>query len=204
MTCIAAIVQAGSVTIGGDSALTDDDFNQSSMAETKVFFHGEEFLIGGSGSARGGQLMRFRFIPPKRPAKMDMDKYMATLWIDELRRVFKDGGHMYFETHGGEESSTTNALIGYRGGLWIMYGADLQIERLRDAYAVIGSGGNVALGALYATKDIVDMTPRRRIEIALKAACQYNAACRPPFTIMTLDPRRALRGTPEPKSAHRT
>jgi ATP-dependent protease HslVU (ClpYQ) peptidase subunit len=188
MTCIAALVHDGGITMGGDSALTDDDFNQASMAETKVFFKGE-FLFGGSGSARGGQLMRFRFQPPKRTRGQDADEYMATTFIDELRDVFKKGGHMYIEEQGSEESSGTNALIAYRGGLWVMYGADLQIERLRDAYAVIGSGGNVALGALFATKDIVDITPKKRIEIALKAATAYNAAVRPPFTILTLEPK---------------
>lgn len=183
MTCIVAIVHPGGVTMGGDSALTDDDFNQSLMAETKVFAKGE-FLIGGSGSARGGQLMRFAFTPPRRPSKMDADQYMATLWIDSLRDVFKKGGHMWVQEQGGEESSSTNALVAYRGNLWIMYGGDLQIERLRDAYAVIGSGGNVALGALHATKDLPDLAPKKRVELALKAACAYNAACRPPFTIL--------------------
>jgi ATP-dependent protease HslVU (ClpYQ) peptidase subunit len=188
VTCVVAIAQGGRVVMGGDSALTADDFAQLSMAETKVFFKGE-FLIGGSGSARGGQLMRFKFTPPKRPRSMDADEYMATLWIDELREVFKRGGHMAFEEAGSEESSTTNALIGYRGNIWLMEGTDLQIERLRDAYAVIGSGGTVAQGALFATKDIVGLDPARRVKMALEAACRYNAACRPPFTIETLEPK---------------
>jgi len=188
MTCIVAIAQGGRVVMGGDSALTADDFSQLSMAETKVFRKGE-FLIGGSGSARGGQLMRFRFTPPKRPRLMDADEYMATLWIDELREVFKRGGHMYIEEQGGEESSSTNALVAYRGSVWLMEGDDLQIERLRDPYVTIGSGGIVALGALYATKDIVDITPEKRVKLALEAACKYNAACRPPFVIETLEPK---------------
>jgi ATP-dependent protease HslVU (ClpYQ) peptidase subunit len=189
VTCIVAIAQGGRVIMGGDSALTDDDMQQSSMAETKVFLKGE-FLIGGSGSARGGQLMRFKFAPPKRPRGMDPDEYMATLWIDELRKIFKAGGHTFFETEGGEESSSTNGLIGYRGSIWVMYGADFQIERLRDPYAVIGSGGVLALGALFATKDIVDLKPERRVKVALEAACKYNASCRPPFTIATLEPKK--------------
>jgi ATP-dependent protease HslVU (ClpYQ) peptidase subunit len=186
MTCVLAIAQGGRVVMGGDSALTDDDFNQSSMAETKVFVKGD-FLIGGSGSARGGQLLRFRFTPPKRPRGMDADEYMATLWIDELRSVFKKGGHTYLETEGGEESSSANFLIGYRGDIWVMYGADFQIERLRDTYAAIGAGASIALGALYATRD--QGLSVKRVESALRAACAYNAACRPPFTILTLEPR---------------
>jgi ATP-dependent protease HslVU (ClpYQ) peptidase subunit len=188
VTCIVAVAQGGRVVMGGDSALTADDFSQLSMAETKVFRKGE-FLIGGSGSARGGQLMRFKFQPPKRPRGVDADEYMATLWIDSLREVFKKGGHMWVQEQGGEESSSTNALIGYRGGVWLMEGADLQIERLRDPYVTIGSGGIVALGALYATKDVVDLDPERRVKTALEAACKYNAACRPPFTILTLEPK---------------
>ena len=95
----------------------------------------------------------------------------------------------------GEESSTTNALVGYRGGVWLMEGADLQIERLRDPYVTIGSGGIVALGALYATKDIVDMDPEKRVKLALEAACRYNAACRAPFTILSLEPKKRKGGT---------
>jgi len=190
VTCVLAIAQGGRVIMGGDSALTDDDMNQSSMAETKVFHKGE-FLIGGSGSARGGQLMRFRFAPPKRPRGMDADEYMATLWIDELRKTFKVGGHTFFETEGGEESSSTNGLIGYRGSIWVMYGADFQIERLRDPYAAIGSGSAIALGSLYSTKD--QGLAKKRVETALRAACEFNASCRPPFTILTLEPKTKAR-----------
>ncbi len=187
MTCIVACADKGKVVIGGDSALTDEDFQQLSMAETKVFRHGPnaEFLVGGSGSARGGQLLRFKFTPPKHPAKMDPDRYMATLWVDALRDTLKAGGHVYFEAHGSEESSTTNALIGYRGSIWVMYGADFQIERVRDNFVAIGSGSQLALGAMHATQGMG--ATRARVEVALKAACAFNAACRPPFTILTLD-----------------
>lgn len=187
MTVIVAIADRGRVIMGGDSALTDEDFSQLSMAETKVFRQGE-FLVGASGSSRGGQLIRFRFKPPKHPPRMDPDKYMATLWVDELRRVFKDGGHLYFEEAGSEESSGTNALIGYRGSIWVMYGADFQVERVRDPYLAIGSGGPIAFGALHATQ--TEGAKRGRVEAALRAACAYNAACRPPFTILTLDAGR--------------
>jgi ATP-dependent protease HslVU (ClpYQ) peptidase subunit len=183
MTCIVAIAHGGRVVMGGDSALTADDFSQLSMAETKVFRHGD-FLVGGSGSSRGGQLMRFKFKAPARPKRMDADQYMATLWVDELRRVFKDGGHLYFEEQGGEESSSTNALVAYRGAVWVMYGADFQIERVRDPYIAIGAGAPIALGALHATQ--AEGATRKRVEAALRAACAYNAACRPPFTILTL------------------
>ena len=196
MTCIVACAEKGKVVIGGDSALTDEDFQQLSMAETKVFRHGPagEFLIGGSGSARGGQLLRFKFTPPKHPAKMDNDCYMATLWVDSLRETLKAGGHVYFEAQGGEETSTTNALIGYRGAIWVMYGADFQIERVRDNFVAIGSGSPLALGAMHATQEMG--ATRARVELALKAACAFNAACRPPFTILTLEQPRASSAAP--------
>lgn len=208
MTAVVGIAHRGRLIFGADSALTDDDFNQLAMAEPKVFKmvmpNGDEMLIGGSGSARGGQLLRFKFKAPKHPRGMDADAYMASLWIDELRSVFKSGGHMGYETESendrGPETSGTNALIGYRGDIWIMYGADLQVERLQDNYAAIGSGAPVALASLFTTEKPRGPggATRERVRTALEAACRYNAACRPPFTILAIEPRSQRRAATIP------
>lgn len=189
MTVIVAVANGGRVIMGGDSALTDDrSYQQLSMADGKVFLKKtatDEFVIGVAGSARAIQLMQHSFEPPKRPAKMGADKYMATMFINELRRAFKEAGHMKAEH--GEESSEATALIGYRGDIWFFEGGDLQMERLRDEWAAAGAGSDVALGYLFATRSVG--ATKARVEQALKAACNYSSVCRPPFTFVTIEPK---------------
>ena len=194
MTCIAAVVgPRGKIVMGGDSASTDSNWQQLSAAEDKLFRLGE-FIIGTSGSWRGAQLARYAFIPPKRLTRTPIDQYMATSFIDGLRKAWKEGGHLFkskSEDEPAEETVGTTMLIGYRGMLWIAE-SDLQVIRMRDDYAAIGSGADVALGALWATQQ--EGATKVRILTALKAAERYNAAVRGPFLVLTNE------GTGEPKA----
>lgn len=185
MTIVVGVVgPRGRILVGADSASTeDDDFSQLSSAEEKVFRSGE-FIIGGAGSWRGLQLARYAFEPSKRPFRTPIDKWMVTTFIDDLRDVWKKGGHLWkskADDDPVEERVGTSLIVGYRGTLWVVE-EDLQIIRMRDEYAAIGSGATPALGALYATQK--DGATKARVLVALRAAERYNAACRSPFVVI--------------------
>lgn len=195
MTVIVGIVENGVVTIGGDSQTTSGWVAQSLAASNPKVFRVGPFLIGVTGAMRAGQVMRYGFRPPVHPDGMPDAEYMATFFVDECRRAFKDGG--FAETvNGADRAGTDNNragfLVGYRGHLYSLW-ESFQIDEYDTPYVANGSGWEFALGALYAA-DVLGLGPlgklttQKRVCLALEAAARYSAACSAPFVIEELRP----------------
>jgi hypothetical protein len=56
----------------------------------------------------------------------------------------------------------------------------LHVQLLDRGYVAAGGGGEVALGALYASKNL---SPRKRVRLALEAAAAHLTGVAPPFVI---------------------
>jgi len=181
MTCIVGIETSKGVIIGGDSAGVAG-YALRVRADEKVFTRTggrADWVFGFTSSFRMGQLIRHAFSPPLVPEKdEDIDKYMVTVFIDALRECFKDGG--YLEKYDAAESGGT-FLVGVRGRLYEIE-SDFQVARPSTGYEAVGCGGNIAIGALYATPK---MAAEKRVRTALEAAEQNSAGVRGPFLILT-------------------
>ena len=182
MTCIVGLETPKGVIVGGDSAGTDSSFGQRVRADVKVFTKTggrAEWIFGFTSSYRMGQLIRYAFDPPTVPEEdEDIDKYMVTEFVDALRDCFKEGG--YLEKENGVDSGGT-FLVGVRGRLYEIED-DFQVARPSTGYEAVGCGGDIAIGALYATPK---MAAERRVRTALEAAERNSAGVRGPFTILT-------------------
>jgi ATP-dependent protease HslVU (ClpYQ) peptidase subunit len=73
-------------------------------------------------------------------------------------------------------------LIGYRGGLYVV-SSDLGVSDIDRDVMAIGSGGDYALGALYATRES-GAHPMDRLRTALAAAATFNASVGPPYAFI--------------------
>lgn len=184
MTCVVAIEQDGVVYIGGDSAGVEQwSLSICTRADEKVFVNDTgEFAMGFSGSFRIGQLLRYALTPPEQSLKKDDMAYMVTDFIDAVRTLQRDRGSLKKENE--VEEHEASFIVGYRGKIYVIE-CDFQVARPVDNFAAIGCGANVALGALYATKNS-NVHPTNRIEIALSAAAEYSAGVRGPFHIVQL------------------
>ena len=118
-----------------------------------------------------------RFRPPEIKLDDDIDEYMATAFIDAVRDCLKSGG---YATKDREQEEGGTFLVGYKDHIYMVEG-DYQVGKPLDGFAAVGSGSDVALGALFATKG---QTPRERVCIALEAAERFNAAVRAPFIVL--------------------
>ena len=177
MTCIAAAVDAREIVIGGDSAGTTNSWSQTLRADHKVFVSGE-FAFGFTSSFRMGQLLRYSFAPPKHDPDVSLDRYMATSFINAVRACLKDGGCATSEK--GEEFGGS-FIVGHAGRIFEI-GTDYQVGESLDPFCSVGSGGDLALGAMFATKG----SARRKVEKALAAAAHLNAGVRGPFNYVRL------------------
>ncbi|GIF63051.1 hypothetical protein Ais01nite_10860 [Asanoa ishikariensis] len=172
MTAIVGLVESDSVYIGGDSAGVSG-MSLTVRADAKVF-RKKRYLFGFTTSFRMGQLIRYSLTLPKPTG--DLDAFMSTTFIDALRDCLKTGGWAAKENE-REEGGTF--LVAVRGSLFAIHD-DYQVAKAADGFAAVGSGEQIALGALYATAD-AGLSPRRRVMSALAAAERYSAGVRGPF-----------------------
>lgn len=179
MTCIIGVVEGDKVWMGGDSAGITG-YGLTVRADQKVFRNGE-FLMGFCGSYRMGQILRYAFVPPKHPKRVDVYRYMVTTYVDAVRDALKKGG--FARRKEEVEEIDGSFMVGYRGRLF-MVEEDYQIAEAVDGFAAIGCGQEIAQGALCVTDG---MDPRKRIRAALDAAERYSAGVRRPFTVQMLE-----------------
>lgn len=185
MTCIVGMETADGVMIAGDSASATN----SQIVPTKldkvfeISSLKEKMIIGYTSSFRMGQLLEYSFRPPKRkefPYVGDLE-YLATSFIDEVRKVLKEGG--YSEVDNNREKGGF-FLVGYKGNLYEI-NSDFQVNSSAIGYNAVGSGKYYALGSLYnSVKNSVD--PEEALFLALEAAERFNPFVIRPFKIMRL------------------
>jgi ATP-dependent protease HslVU (ClpYQ) peptidase subunit len=108
---------------------------------------------------------------------------MAVSFIDAVRSCLKEGG---WARKDDEREEGGTFLVGVAGRLFTVH-EDYQVAEAADGYAAVGSGEQVALGALYATADAA-VDPRERVLLALRAAERFNAGVRGPFICLELPP----------------
>ena len=186
MTCIAALVQNGSITMGGDSAGVAG-YALHVRSDPKVFRNGG-FLVGCTSSFRMLQVLRFQVKPPEHPRKhedgswLDPYEYMVRYFVEECRKEFKEHGYL---RKCDEQESGGCFLVGYRGHLFYV-DSDFQVGELHDPFAAVGCGMDLAHGALFALQDS-GLDPEAKVRLALEAAERFSAGVRRPFVIERLE-----------------
>lgn len=183
MTAIAALVEKdGTIWIGGDSAGVAN-LDLEVRKDPKVFVK-KGFIMGFTTSFRMGQILHYQFTPPEHPDKMGVDRYMNTLFVDEVRKCLDDHGYGNGRDKGG------TFIVGYRGKLFVLDG-DFQVGMPHKNYTAVGCGHALCKGALHAieSSDLTDtMKPKDRIKLALQAAEEFSGGVRAPFLIKSLKP----------------
>ena len=181
MTCIVAIAQNGTVYMGSDHAASDDKTGWIlSRKEPKVFKVGQ-YGIAFTDSFRMGQILQYAWTPPKyTPTKTNsgLDKFMRTKFIDSVKQAFKDNGYGSIGSSSDEDTGGI-FIVGLEGRIFTI-DEDFHVGENIVNYMAEGSGGQIALGALYATKN--QKNPKLRLKAALEAASEFNMAVAPPFT----------------------
>ena len=176
MTCIVAWIEDGDVWVGGDSAGVSG-WAMHLRADAKVFTN-HEYVMGFTTSFRMGQILRYSLEPPSPPGNRGLSKFMATTFIDAVRKSLSKGGYAKKEL---EVESGGEFIVGCVGRLFIVH-SDYQVAEPIDNFAAVGCGQDIARGSLYATRK-QKFKPRERLLAALTAAERYSAGVRRPFII---------------------
>ena len=170
MTCIVGITRDGSVHMGADSC-GSDDWSCTNVTNPKIFINGE-FLIGGAGSFRLIDLLRFSLVVPAQSEKISDDAYMRTIFITRVRKLLEENGYNQNNNEAGE------FIVGYHGRLYSVQ-EDHAILNVPDWGYAIGLGEGAARGSLWTTRANPDID--HRLQIALEAAEVTTLSVRGPF-----------------------
>jgi hypothetical protein len=180
MTCIVGLVEGDRVWMGGDSAaLTGYDLFV--RAEQKIFKNGP-MLMGVCGSRRMAQLLRYALTIPDHDPCVDIDKYLATTFMDAVRECLKTHGCGEKDKDAEQAPGNSAFLVGYRGQLRAVF-SDYQTHIPADVYESVGCGGQIAKGALFATDHL---NGAERVLKALAAAERCSAGVRGPFHVESI------------------
>jgi len=158
--------------MGGDSCVSANGVVWRS-ASPKVFVVGN-FVIGWSGDMAFGSLCRYQVDWSKR-LSADVDTYMHVMLPAEIRETCR---------RQGVELPDGQALIGVCGALYDLNSDQTGVvcSRIAEPYGTVGSGADVALGALFALRD---RGPTVRIRKALEAAEAHCEGVRGPFHLVS-------------------
>lgn len=191
MTVIAAIRDAnGDVYMAADSAGTSG-WSQQCRVDKKIKRVGN-MLIGFTSSYRMGQLLHYKLTPPEHPKDMHVDVYIRTLFVDTVRELFVNNGYAYIDNN-REEGGIF--LVAYQGHIFRI-DSDYQVGEHVEGFDAVGSGEDLAIGALYATgikpakacpKRVCGHSMRERVELAVQCAIKFNAGCNGEIQIEKLE-----------------
>jgi ATP-dependent protease HslVU (ClpYQ) peptidase subunit len=182
MTCIVGFSTKGKVYIGGDSAGLSG-WTLTVHKDPKVFTNGP-CIMGGCGSFRVRDLLRYALVVPERHPDEDIDKWMRTIFVDAIRGCLKTGGVAEKDKE-VEKTGDSWILVGYEGRLFKVQ-SDYQISEALDPYDATGCGEEYAKGAMAAMIRAGDIAPEDMIRIALEITERNCAGVRAPFNVVTL------------------
>lgn len=181
MTCLVGVVKDGHITMGCDGVVIDGNGNVTVSRDSKIIRKGD-LLIGTAGSWRLSNLVHHVFVPPARKPRTPDMKYLAGPFVDALHRCLRDHAPRVEATAERDGMLELNLMVGFRGALYAIE-SEFDVTRSTDDFDALGSGCQVARGALYATPKLA---PKTRVLKALAAADRYKESVGKPFKVFVL------------------
>lgn len=170
MSLVVAIKDNNRIVLGADKQVSTE-FNKDHTC-TKIWAVPElpGACMGGVGSARANQIIQYSQIIDKNDVDEDNfdTGYVVTKVVPSIVATLKANG-MDCELKDAPSVLTcpNTFLLAYKDKAWLIWN-DLSVSEL-DEYLAIGSGADVATGALFATKD---ENPFERIVTCIDAAAE--------------------------------
>lgn len=165
MTLIVAVEYNKKIYMGCDSMMSDS--NTKDIYDRPKMIKKKDLLFGYAGSFILDNVLRYTL---KVPGGKRDERWLHEKFIPELKKSMNN------KMEDGE------FLMGFSGKVYFIQ-EDFSVIRSKRRYISIGSGNEVAFGALHATKHL---EPKLRIKAALKAASEYCLSVGPPFHYMEL------------------
>lgn len=171
MTCVAAIAKEGKVYFAGDRGASEGNYIVA-IDKPKIWKNGK-YIFGYAGTF-DAQIIQYNFNPPEPEG--NIDKFMHTKFLKYLKSFYSEWDL------GGKDSELT-LIIGIKGRIYEHEAEGLTMISYDKDFIVIGSGAEYAMGSLHSTRNHKD--PKRRLALALDAACDLSTSCIGPVDFLS-------------------
>jgi ATP-dependent protease HslVU (ClpYQ) peptidase subunit len=159
VTTIIGVEYENRCVVLGDSRVVGDSKIYSHPDMVKVVTNGN-FIIGAAGDVRALQVILHTWKPPAAVAKdkENIFQFMISKVVPSLKQQLNDYGLL--DTKSSDKEFELYVLIAFNGNIFEI-DSDFAVSRSDSGYYGIGTGGDYALGALYA-----GATPEQAASIA--------------------------------------
>jgi ATP-dependent protease HslVU (ClpYQ) peptidase subunit len=159
MTTIIGVEYANRCVVLGDSRVVGDSKIYSHPDMVKVVTNGN-YLVGVAGDVRALQVVLHTWKPPAFLVKdkTNIFQFMVNKVAPSLKQLLIDAGLL--DSKSPDKDFEINIIVGLNGSLFEI-DSDFAVSRSDSGYYGIGTGGDYALGALYA-----GATPEQAASIA--------------------------------------
>ena len=169
MSVIAGLIKDGQVFMAADSLSSSEDGDIRYRADKKLFKN-EGYIIGYTGSARTGQVLKpYFFSPPE-------DIYDLP---DAIREHLKEKGcACEIPETTGTDAMGSNILIGWGGKLYEIL-IDYQLVELVEPYSAVGAGKFHAMSVMHFAYQLGmfdTMNPADILQHAVETAAYFCAS----------------------------
>lgn len=173
MTTLIGIQFEDRCEIYADSRVTDDNGRIYSHPDMKKIVEKGSYLISGSGEVLPCDIAQTIWQPPRLTAKHKENIYgfMISEVMPSLRKCLSDNGYNFDEEQSKKDGQRFHLLIACNGELFDI-DQELAISRSELGVYTAGSGGEIAMGAIFAGANPME---------ALRIAAKLSAFTAPPF-----------------------
>lgn len=190
MTTIIAVQGPSWAVVGFDSKVTEDSGRSYTLGRgsSKVMKNGP-YLLGAAGDVRAINILAYAFKPPS-PGLIKgvrLDRFITSKFVPALRECFEEHGYVPKESK--EQATHGSTVLAIVNGSIYEIGEDYAwVRDTRGIYA-FGSGGDYAMGAMFATRG-EDMTSlniqetQKLVRDSLQIAAQLDLGSGAPFHVM--------------------
>lgn len=174
MTVLAGLVHNGKVYIGADRGMSDDNFIASSI--TPKIRRVGPMIIAYSASRGTGQLIHFANYP--EPRFNDLEGWLRVDFCEAIQKASE-----IFKIDINTKENGADILVGINGRLFDITTEDWSVSEYE--YTAQGSGYAYAMGSLHTTNSL-DIPPRTRVQMAIKASIKHSPECAGPIDVMSV------------------
>jgi len=191
VTTIVAVQGPSWAVVGFDSRVVEESGRSYVLGRgsAKVMKNGP-YLLGAAGDVRAINILAYAFNPPKPEGLIGvrLDKFMTSKFVPALRECFESAG--YAPRDMKEQAQIGSTVLAIVNGQIYEIGEDYAWVRDTTGIYSFGSGGDFALGAMYARKgdDITVVSvdeATKLVRESLHIAAKLDTGSGPPFHVMS-------------------
>lgn len=176
MTTIVAIKTPSGVSIGADSKVTDGSGAWWSHPAAKKMREVNGFIVAGSGEVAALDIALHIWQPPAptNADKKDLYHFVVAKVVPSLKQCFKDNEYKWQPDKDEDDDQKFSFLICVGGDIF-EFGDDFGVVMRSSGIYGIGSGSDIALGAIH---------KGATIEEALQIAADNDIYTAAPFQVL--------------------